>query len=427
MRKKVLSILCIIIYAAIFLVTGSVNIVSAAVSADIIVAKDGTGKFSTVQSAIDSIPDNNSKKVVIYIKNGTYKEVVTVRKNNLHIIGESNTGTIISYGNYAGKLKPDGTTYGTSGSGTFYLYGKDVILENLKIENSFDESTITADAKQAVAAYINGDRNIIRNCVITGNQDTLYANAGRQYYNKCRIVGDVDFIFGGATAVFEDCEIVSAVRVNGGYVTAASTDISNYGYLFLNCKLTSDAAANSVYLGRPWRKDAYVVYKTCYLGAHIRQVGWTSMSGNLPENARFFEYKNTGPGAVVNSSRRQLSDAQAGEFTVEKLMKGSDNWNPLAVVSSIPTGSITPTSTKSVPTMTPTKMSSTATPTVSSTQNGDLNGDKAINISDVMILASYFNTVKGDARYVEAYDLNRDGAINIGDVMIIAARFNTIV
>lgn len=427
MRKKVSFILCMVFCTVIFFAVGSADIISTAVSADIIVAKDGTGKFTTVQAAIDSVPDGNSKQVVIYIKNGIYKEVVTIRKNNIYLMGESNTGTIITYGNYAGKLKPDGTTYGTSGSGTFYLYGKNVILENLKIENSFDENSITEDAKQAVAAYINGDRNIIRNCVITGNQDTLYANAGRQYYNKCRIIGDVDFIFGGATAVFDDCEIISSVRVKGGYVTAASTDIANYGYLFLNCKLTSDAAANTVYLGRPWRKDAYVVYKTCYMGAHIRQAGWTTMSGNLPENARFFEYKNTGPGAVVNSSRRQLSDAQAAEFTVEKLMKGSDNWNPLTVATPIPSKSSTPTSTKSIPTMTPTKKISTATPTVTSASNGDLNGDKAINISDVMILATSFNTAKGNAKYVEAYDLNRDGAINIGDVMIIAAKFNTTV
>ncbi|HOM03497.1 MAG TPA: pectinesterase family protein, partial [Acetivibrio sp.] len=282
----------------------------------------------------------NSKRIVIFIKNGTYKEVVTIRKNNIHLIGESNTGTIITYDNYAGKLKPDGTTYGTSGSASFYLYGTDTILENLTIENSFDEN-INVNDKQAVAAYIRGDRQIIKNCIFIGNQDTLYAHSGRQYYVNCKIIGDTDFIFGGATAVFDKCEIVSTPR--GGYVTAASTDIENYGFLFLNCNLTSSAPKNSTYLGRPWRPNAYVVYKTCYLGAHIREVGWTSMSGNQPENARFFEYKNTGPGAVINSSRRQLSDAEAAKFTPENLLKGTDNWNPIALLSQTPSPAPGPT------------------------------------------------------------------------------------
>ncbi len=337
---KILLLLCINLCLTLLLANNIPLKSFAAVNADIVVAKDGTGNFKTVQEAIDAVPSNNSKRIVIFIKNGTYKEVVTIRKNNIHLIGESNTGTIITYDNYAGKLKPDGTTYGTSGSASFYLYGTDTILENLTIENSFDEN-INVNDKQAVAAYIRGDRQIIKNCIFIGNQDTLYAHSGRQYYVNCKIIGDTDFIFGGATAVFDKCEIVSTPR--GGYVTAASTDIENYGFLFLNCNLTSSAPKNSTYLGRPWRPNAYVVYKTCYLGAHIREVGWTSMSGNQPENARFFEYKNTGPGAVINSSRRQLSDAEAAKFTPENLLKGTDNWNPIALLSQTPSPAPGPT------------------------------------------------------------------------------------
>lgn len=546
MIKKLSAILCIIFCTIIISPLNNVNR-SVAVNPDIIVAKNGTGNFTTVQAAIDSVPANNTKQVIIYVKNGTYQEVVTIRKDNIYLIGESNTGTKITYGNYAGKLKPDGTTYGTSGSASFYLYGKNSIIENILIENSFDENTNT-DVKQAVAAYIQGDRNIIRNCVFVGNQDTLYANGGRQYYINCKIIGDTDFIFGGATAVFENCEIVSTVR--GGYVTAASTDISNYGYLFLNCRLTSDAPANSTYLGRPWRPNAYVVYKTCYLGAHINKNGWTTMSGNLPENARFFEYKNTGPGAVVNSSRRQLTDAQALEFTTENILKGTDNWNPVASLKPTSTPTINPTP---VPTQKPTPESgysiyqaenaaynqaifetknagytgtgyinydnvpggyiewsvnvpastkvklnfryangtennrpveikvngalavgsmdftptgswttwnenstdiylnkgintirATAlsadggpnidyieiseiknTPTPSNYVSADLNGDKVINMADIIILASSFNAVRGDDKYVETSDLNKDGTINMADVIIIASKFNT--
>lgn len=330
MQKKFLTLAVVIFCTTIFFINGSLFKISVKSDVNIIVAKDGTGNFKTVQAAIDSVPSNNSKKVVIFVKDGIYKEVVTIRKNNIHLIGESKKGTKITYDNYAGKQKSDGTTYGTTNSASFFLYGKDVILENLTIENSFDERD-NVSGHQAVAAYIRGDRQIIKNCIFIGNQDTLYTRSGRQYYSKCKIIGDVDFIFGAATAVFDNCEIISTKR--GGYITAASTDIGNYGYLFINCNLKSDAAKNSTYLGRPWRPNAYVVYKKCYLGDHIKNSGWTSMSSNKPENARFFEYKNTGPGAVVNSSRRQLSDSEAAKFTTKNLLKGSDNWNPVNYVS----------------------------------------------------------------------------------------------
>jgi len=160
-NKKILLLLCINLCLFFLLINRIQLVSSAAVNADIIVAKDGTGNFTTIQAAIDSVPSNSSKRTVIFVKNGTYKEVVTIRKNNIHLIGESNTKTIITYDNYAGKLKPDGTTYGTSGSASFYLYGTDTILENITIENSFDESIDVKD-KQAVAAYIRGDRQIIK-------------------------------------------------------------------------------------------------------------------------------------------------------------------------------------------------------------------------------------------------------------------------
>ncbi|WP_010249351.1 pectinesterase family protein [Acetivibrio cellulolyticus] len=391
MQKRFSAFLTVIFTIATLFTNSNTIVTSAAVSADIIVAKNGTGDFSTVQAAIDSVPSDNSEEVVILVKNGTYKEVVTIRKNRVHLIGESSTGAIITYDNYAGKLKSDGTTYGTSGSASFYLYGTDAIIENLTIENSFDEN-INTDGKQAVAAYMRGDRQIVKDCIFIGNQDTLYAHSGRQYYSKCKIIGDTDFIFGGATAVFDNCEIVSTSR--GGYVTAASTDIANYGYLFLNCNLKSDAAANSTYLGRPWRPNGNVVYKECYLGAHIKDIGWTSMSGNLPENARFFEYKSTGPGAVINSSRRQLTDDEAALYSIDNLLKGTDNWKPDSDIIATPT----------------------PTPNII---YGDLNGDGSANSIDFALMRGYLLGITKLAEdKLAASDLNLDGSVNSPDFAI---------
>lgn len=313
---------------------------AAAADADIVVAKDGSGHYTTVQAAINAAQSGN----VVYIKNGRYKEVVTIdkSKSNIKIVGESNSGAVIYYDNYAGKDNGNGGTYGTSGSSSFYLRGSNITLENLTIENSFDESQ-NLEGSQAVAAYVTGDRNVFKNCIFIGNQDTLYAHSGRQYYYDCRIIGDVDFIFGGATAVFDQCEIVTALR-SGGYITAGSHDISlNYGYLFNECELMPEASTtNKTCLGRPWRPNAYVVYKNCYMGSHIKTEAWTSMSGNPPENARFFEYKSTGPGAAINSNRRQLTDSEALSHTPENYLKGSDGWNP--VISASKTYDLTDTS-----------------------------------------------------------------------------------
>ncbi len=300
------------------------------------VAKDGSGDYTTVQAAVDAVPKDNTDRVEIFIKNGTYKEVITVPADKpfISFIGESSTGTILTFDNYAGRERPEGGTFGTSGSASVYLYGNDFTAENLTFENSFDENTDTK-GKQAVAVYTRGERQAFKNVRFIGNQDTLYTNGGTQYFYQCYIEGDVDFIFGGARAVFEECTIYSYNRgsdTNNGYVTAASTMITEpYGYLILNSRLESDAAAGTVHLGRPWHPSgnpdaiASVVYMNTYLGAHINPEGWTDMSGFSAKDARFFEYKNFGPGAVVNESRRQLTDEEAKQYTIENVLKG---WNP---------------------------------------------------------------------------------------------------
>jgi pectin methylesterase-like acyl-CoA thioesterase len=263
---------------------------------------------------------------------------VPANKPLISFIGENEFNTIITYDNYAGKTKPEGGTYGTTGSSSVFVDGPGFTAENITFENSFDESSTTVSGKQAVAIKVQADRSIFKYCRFIGNQDTLYANAGRQYYYRSYIEGDVDFIFGGATAVFDDNEIFSLTRgssSNNGYIAAPSTQISiPYGYLFINSKLLSNAPAGTVYLGRPWHPggdpDAIgnAVFKHTYMGAHINPVGWTDMSGFKAADARFYEYRNSGAGSVINASRRQLSDTEAAKYTVENVLKGSDNWNP---------------------------------------------------------------------------------------------------
>ncbi|MGI8384228.1 pectinesterase family protein [Robertmurraya sp. P23] len=301
------------------------------------VSKDGLSDYSTVQGAIDAIPANNKEEVEISIQSGIYKELVTIPSNKpfIHLKGEEAETTKITYDNYSGKPKPEGGTYGTTGSASVYVYGNDFIAENVTFENSFDEQSVDVNNKQAVAVYTRGERQIFKNTRFIGNQDTLYVRGGTQYFYQSYIEGDVDFIFGGAQAVFEECDIFSLTRgstTNNGYVTAASTMMTDpYGYLFLNSRLLSDAPEGTVYLGRPWHPSGdpnaigSVVFMNSYLGSHINPQGWTDMSGFSYKEARFYEYNNYGPGAVINEDRRQLNDEEAEQYTIVNVLKG---WNP---------------------------------------------------------------------------------------------------
>ncbi|MBB5869833.1 pectin methylesterase-like acyl-CoA thioesterase [Allocatelliglobosispora scoriae] len=315
-----------------------------------VVAKDGSGTHTTVQAAVDSAPANRTTPWVIAIKPGTYHEPVTIPSDRTYLtflgLGAGPADVVISYDRANGTTKPEGGTYGTSGSASVTIDGDGFTARNLTFANTFDEAGHPEIAnKQAVAVLTRADRLVFDNVRFLGNQDTLYHNSssvdvvGRAYFRQCYVEGDVDFIFGRGTGVFDRCEIKSLDRgssSNNGYVTAASTSIANpYGYLFTHCTLTSPAAAKSVYLGRPWHPGgdvnaiAQVVFRDSTLGAHILDAPWTDMSGFSWRDARFFEHANTGPGSVIGVDRPQLSSAQAAALTPQAYLAGNDGWNPI--------------------------------------------------------------------------------------------------
>jgi pectin methylesterase-like acyl-CoA thioesterase len=318
---------------------------------NIVVAKDGSGNYSTVQAAVNAVPANNTQRYTITIKAGTYRELVTVPSNKPYVSFVGATGNaadvVITYDNASGTTKPDGTTYGTTGSSSVFIDGHDFIARNLTFSNSFDEAAHDLSAEQAVAVTTRADRLVFDNVRFLGNQDTLQpsspntATVNRAYYRNCYVEGDVDFIFGRGTAVFDRCEIRSLNRgssSNNGYLTAASTTNTNpYGFLFTQCRLTaaSGVAAQSVHLGRPWHPGgdvnaiAQVLYRDSTIGAHIKGSPWTDMSGFSWRDARFFEYRNTGAGATVTADRPQLPDAQAPTYTAQRYLAGTDGWNPV--------------------------------------------------------------------------------------------------
>ena len=290
----------------------------------IVVSRDGTGNFRTLQEAIESARAFMDYTVTIYVKNGVYKEKVIVPSwvENIDIIGEDRDKTIITYDDHANINK-----MGTFRTYTVKVEGSDITFKNLTIENN------EAQFGQEVALHTEGDRLKFINCRILGNQDTIYTGAKftRLYFKDCYIDGTTDFIFGPSTALFEDCIIHSK---RNSYVTAASTPKeAKYGYVFKHCKLTAEPGVDKVYLGRPWRPYAYTLFIECELGKHIVPAGWHNWGKQSnEETARYMEYKNTGEGANVSERvawSKQLTKKEAEAVTVDAIFSTQSNWNPI--------------------------------------------------------------------------------------------------
>ena len=299
---------------------------SAVENYDFVVAQDGSGNFTTIQSAIDACKSFPDKPIIIFVKNGIYKEKVQVPacNNLLKIKGEDRKKTILTNDDFFGKIN-----WGRNS--TFYTYtlmveANDFQLENITIENS------SGAVGQAVALHVEGDRCIFRNCRILGHQDTLYAagETSRQYFSDCYIEGATDFIFGAATVVFERCTLHTLA--NSCITAASTTKGKQFGFVFLNCRLTAEIGASKTYLGRPWRDYANVVFIHCDMGAHIMPAGWANWDKTQRDKTAFYaEFENTGAGANTSARvgwSKVLTPKEAAKYTVTDILKGSDGWNP---------------------------------------------------------------------------------------------------
>ena len=292
-----------------------------------VVAADGSGDYTTIQAAINAVPDyRKAGPTRILVRKGVYKEKVVIAqsKEKVQLIGED--GAVITYDDYASKPNIFGENKGTSGSGSIFIFGPDFVAENITFENS------SGPVGQAVACHVGADRAVFRRCRFLGFQDTLYTfgENTREYYEDCYIEGTVDFIFGKATAVFNRCELHS---LGTGYLTAPATpEGCKYGYVFYDCKLTaaSDVADGSVWLSRPWRPYGQAVFIRCEMGRHIHPEGWNNWGKTSNElTAYYAEYQCYGMGA--DTSKRAAWGHQLGDisaYDIHDVLKGNDGWNP---------------------------------------------------------------------------------------------------
>jgi pectinesterase len=314
-----------------------------------VVAADGTGQFTTIQRAIDHVLDTTvqaGRRVILDIRPGTYRERLKIPQDlpRLSLAGAGAASTTVTSSMSAKEAG------GTFFSSIVEVNGAAFEASGITFENSFGIGS------QAVAISVHSDRAIFRNCRFTGWQDTLYAAAGRHYYRHCVIEGHVDFIFGNAAAVFDNCQVHSR---GTGYIAAVNRTQPDQptGFIFRNCRLTGEPgllakprqpsgapatatevpfpAGNSgsgVFLGRPWRPYARTVFLNCWMGEHIRPEGWDNWRNPANQSTAFFaELGSTGPGAHPESRvawARRIDAAGAAAFAPGVFLRGPDGWNP---------------------------------------------------------------------------------------------------
>ncbi|OKP90233.1 pectinesterase family protein [Paenibacillus sp. P32E] len=274
-----------------------------------LVGKEAFCDFHTIQEAVNALESQpEDEERTLYILSGVYEETVRIYRSHLRIIGIGHV--VITMNRYARELDAAGEEITTFATPTLFLGGHRLVVENLTVANTAGQGT---DIGQAVAVYAHCDETVFRNCTFKGYQDTLLTgplppatkegkpfggiplkkrhDRCRQLYTHCYIEGTVDFIFGGAVAYFEHCEIRSLLHYGQGegYITAASTpEGQEYGYIFSGCFLTADPGVTGVYLGRPWRSYAQTELVNCRYGRHIDPRGWDHWDD--PHNERTVRY-----------------------------------------------------------------------------------------------------------------------------------------
>ncbi|CAE6075585.1 unnamed protein product [Arabidopsis arenosa] len=311
------------------------------IQADIIVSKDGNGTCKTISEAIKKAPQNSTRRIIIYVKAGRYEEnnlKVGRKKINLMFVGDGKGKTVISGGK---SIFDNITTFHTA---SFAATGAGFIARDITFENW------AGPAKhQAVALRIGADHAVIYRCNIIGYQDTLYVHSNRQFFRECDIYGTVDFIFGNAAVVLQNCSIYARKPMDfqKNTITAQNrkdpnqnTGISIHASRVLAASdLQATNGSTQTYLGRPWKLFSRTVYMMSYIGGHVHTRGWLEWNTTFALDTLYYgEYLNSGPGSGLGQRvtwpgyRVINSTAEANRFTVAEFIYGS-SWLPSTGVS----------------------------------------------------------------------------------------------
>ncbi|XP_006838619.2 pectinesterase [Amborella trichopoda] len=305
--------------------------------ANLKVAADGSGNYKTIREAlrVASNQISGTQRFIIHVKAGVYNENVQITNSmkNLMFVGDGKGNTIIT----ASRSVRGGST--TFSSATFAVSGDRFMARDMTFRN-----TAGPENHQAVALRVSSDFAAFYRCSIDGYQDTLHADTLRQFYRECDIYGTVDFIFGNAIAVFQNCNIFvrrpMSQQKNTITAQGRSDPNQNTGISIHNSRISAAPDLSPVqgsfatYLGRPWQKHARTIFLKCFLDDLINPAGWLEWSENFALSTLYYgEYRNTGPGS--NTGKRVkwngyhfiTSPSEASKFSVGSFLDGG-SWIP---------------------------------------------------------------------------------------------------
>ncbi|PKI61235.1 hypothetical protein CRG98_018383 [Punica granatum] len=306
---------------------------STVVKANAVVAKDGSGNYKTVSEAIAAA---SGGRFVIYVKSGVYKEKIRITKDGITLIGDGKYSTIIE--------GDDSVAEGNSlsGSATIAINGDGFIAKDIGFHNNAGP-----DRGRAVALTLASDRSVLYRCSIAGYQDTLYALILRQFYRECDISGTVDFIFGNAAAVFQNCDLIlrqpgSKSSYNVILANGRTNPDQNSGFSIQSCRIRGSSGSVRSYLGRPWKPYSRAVVMQSTIDASVEPRGWIEWPGygsSVLRTLYFAEYANEGPGAgtagrVKWGGFHVIGAEEAVKFTVGSFIAGT-SWLPSTGVTFI--------------------------------------------------------------------------------------------
>ncbi|KAK9103894.1 hypothetical protein Sjap_021148 [Stephania japonica] len=303
---------------------------------DIVVSQDGNGTFRTIRDAIKAAPQQSDRRTIIYVKAGRYEEnnlKVGRKKTNLMFIGDGKGKTIIS----GGKSVFDNLT--TFHTAAFAASGSGFIARDMTFVNWAGPYK-----HQAVALRVGADHAVVYRCNIIGYQDTLYVHSQRQFFRECDIYGTVDFIFGNAAVVLQNCSLYARKPMDfqKNTITAQNRKDPNQntGISIHACRLVAapdlEAAKGSfsTYLGRPWKLYSRTVLMQSYIGDHVHPRGWLEWNATFALDTLYYgEYMNYGPGSALGQRVKWpgyhviTGLVEASKFTVSQFIFGT-SWLP---------------------------------------------------------------------------------------------------
>ncbi|CAL4930581.1 unnamed protein product [Urochloa decumbens] len=310
---------------------------------DVTVANDGSGDFKSINAALAKVPTKSATPYVMYVKAGTYKEYVSVPRNvtNLVMIGDGATETVIT------GSKSFTMNITTKDTATMEVIGNGFLMRGIGVEN-----TAGAENHQAVALRVQSDMSAFYECRFDGYQDTLYTHTSRQYYRDCVVTGTIDFIFGNAQVVLQNCliQVRKCMDNQQNIVTAQGRKErrSAGGTVLHNCTIEphpefeESAGKLKTYLGRPWKEHSRTLYIQSDIGGFVDPKGWLPWLGDFGLSTCYYaEVDNRGEGADTSKrvkwkGVKNITYQHAQEkYTVERFIQGQE-WLPKLGVPFIP-------------------------------------------------------------------------------------------